>query len=235
LLASSGWDNTIRLWKPATGTCVQVIRDLDHPDTFFLGVAWGPDGKFLASGTLQQGVLLWEVRTGAERWIGRELPILIRWVAWSPDGARLASGGGSRGEGELFVWDAQTWTRLYHLHGPSEVVYALAWIPDGAGLVSGGSDGRLCWWDLRHGERVLVRKVHEGTVQALRVSPDGKRLASCGDDGAIRLWDLNSGELLRTMRRDRPYERLTFTGIRGLTKAEIATLQALGAVEGSVQ
>jgi WD40 repeat protein len=68
-------------------------------------------------------------------------------------------------------------------------------------------------------------------VQALKVSPDGRKLASCGDDGAIRLWDLQSGEHLHTLRRDRPYERLTITGIRGLTQAEIATLRALGAVE----
>jgi WD40 repeat protein len=56
-------------------------------------------------------------------------------------------------------------------------------------------------------------------------------LASCGDDGVIMLWDLERGESLRTLRRDRPYERLDITGIRGLTKAQKTTLRALGAVE----
>ena len=79
-----------------------------------------------------------------------------------------------------------------------------------------------------------VRKAHEGTVQTLKVSPDGRMLASCGDDGAINLWDLESGEHLGTLRRDRPYERLNITGIRGLTQAEIATLRTLGAVEDGV-
>jgi len=81
---------------------------------------------------------------------------------------------------------------------------------------------------------VRVRKAHEGTVQTLKVSPDGRMLASCGDDGAINLWDLESGEHLGTLRRDRPYERLNITGIRGLTQAEIATLRTLGAVEDGV-
>jgi hypothetical protein len=41
----------------------------------------------------------------------------------------------------------------------------------------------------------------------------------------------HSGEHLKTLRRDRPYERLNITGIRGLTEAQMASLRALGAVE----
>ena len=110
-------------------------------------------------------------------------------------------------------------------------VYAVAWHPVEKLLISGGSDGRLFWWDLPSGTCVRVREAHQGIVQALKVSPDGRRLASCSDDGAIHIWDLERGERLRTLRRDRPYERLDITGIRGLAQAEIATLRALGAVE----
>ena len=106
-----------------------------------------------------------------------------------------------------------------------------AWGPSGEVLISGGSDGRLRWWDVQSGECVRVQEAHQGTVQALKVSPDGSKLASCGDDGAITLWDLESGEHLRTLRRDRPYERLNITGVRGLTDAQRATLRALGAFE----
>ncbi len=129
------------------------------------------------------------------------------------------------------MWDAQSGKRVRafaeHLGGVS----AVAWSPSRDLLVSGGSDGRLCWWDVESEECLRVREAHQGTVQSLKVSPEGSRLASCGDDGAIVLWDLHRGEQLQTLRRDRPYERLNITGIRGVTEAQKASLRALGAIE----
>ena len=89
----------------------------------------------------------------------------------------------------------------------------------------------LRWWEVQSGECVRVQEAHQGTVHALKVSPDGRRLASCGDDGAIMFWGLHTGEYLQTLRRDRPYERLNITGVKGLSEAQKASLRALGAFE----
>ena len=107
----------------------------------------------------------------------------------------------------------------------------MTWGPSGEVVISGGSDGMVRWWEVESGKCVQVQEAHQGAVQALKLSPDGGRLASCGEDGAITIWDLERGEHLRTLRRDRPYERLDITGIRGLTEAQKATLRALGAIE----
>jgi WD40 repeat protein len=72
---------------------------------------------------------------------------------------------------------------------------------------------------------------HEGWIHSIQVSPDGGTVASSGEDGAIQLWNMHSRQHLFTLRRDRPYERLNITGIRGLTQAELATLRVLGAME----
>ncbi len=278
LLASSGWDSVIRLWDPTTGTCVQILRDLDHPDAVFSGVAWSPDGQRLACGTFLHGVQVWNVTATArsQRWASRQLPTWIRRVAWSPDGTRLVGGGddghvyvwdavdgtqlerlaghqggvtsvawspdgsrvasGASGQGQgdsgdLLVWDAHSGKPVHAFVGHPGVVSALIWVPSGELLVSGGSDGRLRWWNVQSGECVRARQAHQGAVQSLRSSPDGSRLASCGDDGAINVWELESGEHLRTLRRDRPYERLDISGVQGLTDAQRATLRALGAME----
>ena len=129
------------------------------------------------------------------------------------------------------MWDAHSGERVHAFEGHPGVVFALTWALSGELVLSGGSDGKLRWWEVHSGECVRVQEAHQGTVQSLKVSPDGSRLASCGDDRTIALWDLYSGKHLQTLRRDRPYERLDITGIKGLTEAQKATLRALGAME----
>ena len=46
-----------------------------------------------------------------------------------------------------------------------------------------------------------------------------------------RFGEMDSGEHVATLRRDRPYERLNITGIKGLTDAQKLTLKMMGAVE----
>ena len=143
----------------------------------------------------------------------------------------LASGGRERGGGELFVWDMRSGERLQVLErAGARIVYALAWGPTGAVLVSGGSDGMLRWWDVQQREVRADAPGASGDSPVAQGESRWRLLASCGDD-ATQLWDIQSGEHLRTLRRDRPYERLDITGIRGLTEAQKATLRALGAIE----
>jgi WD40 repeat protein/transcriptional regulator with XRE-family HTH domain len=227
-LASPTYGRGVLLWDVGAGAGHWIGRELP---IWIRRVAWSPDGTRLVAGGEDGHVYVWDARGGRllQRLAGHHGAVIS--VAYSPDGTQLASGGDSQDSGELCVWDARSGERTSSLQGLTGAVYAVAWHPVKKLLISGGSDGRLCWWDLPSGACVRVREAHQGIVQALKVSPDGRRLASCGDDGAIHIWELEHGEPLRTLRRDRPYERLDITGIRGLTQAEIATLRALGAVE----
>jgi WD40 repeat protein len=219
------------IWDVITGEEAWIGRQFP---VWFPLVAWSPDGKRLACGGDDGIVYILNVTEDSpeQRLLGHHSRISC--LAWSPDGKTLASGARGAEDGELFIWDVHSGQRLHSLVGHVGVVSAVAWDASGERLISGGGQGILRWWDVQRGEHLWEREAHNGTVQSLRRSPDGTKLASCGDDGTIMLWDLQSGEHLQTLRRDRPYERLNITGIRGLTEAQRANLRALGAAENDI-
>ena len=228
LLACGTLLQGVLLWEATTRSQHWVGRG---QPTWTRRVAWSPDGTRVVAGGDDGHVYVWDASDGTLllQLAGHQGAVMS--VAWSPDGSQLASGGGSQDSGEIFVWDIQSWQSVRALGQQAGVICGVAWSPDGRRLVSGGSDGMLRWWQVQSGECVWVREAHQGTVQALKVNPDGSLLASCGDDGAIHIWELERGKHLRTLRRDRPYERLDISGVKGLTDAQRATLLALGAIE----
>lgn len=199
-------------------------------------VARSPDGTLLAC-CANESVSLWEASDGTlrERLQWQDTSILS--TAWSPDGSLLACGGSAKDGGKVLVWEMTGEHRdepFQVLGGLAGAVFAVAWSSEGNVLMSGENTGKLEWWEVKSGACLARREGHQGAVQALKVAPDGHQLASCGDDSTIQVWDVESAELVRTLRRDRPYERLTITGIRGLTEAQKATLRALGALEDAL-
>jgi WD domain, G-beta repeat len=156
--------------------------------------------------------------------------LALRWVL-AQHGHLLASGAF---DGQIRLWNMRKTlpaTCVQILSGHTNWVTSLAFAPDGRTLASASWDQTVKLWEMTNGS--LLQTLSGHTDRAFRVawSPDGRTVANCGDDGAITLWDLNCAEHLRTLRRDRPHERLNITGIRGLTEAQKATLRALGAIE----
>ena len=228
LLASGSYIHGVYVWDMTALSRRWVGRA--HL-TFVRCVAWSPDDTRLASCGDDGSICLWRATDGMLLQTLQEHSAKVATVAWSPDGTWLASGGGGRSSGELFLWHTGNGKRVRAFEGQPHEVSAVAWNTLGDQLVSGDSDGNLRWWEVQSGKCLAMRKAHQGAVHALKISPDGRLLSSCSEDGAIKVWNLQSTELVRTLQRDRPYERLNITGTQGLTPAQKATLFALGAFE----
>jgi WD40 repeat protein len=77
----------VRLWDAKKGAYTQILQG--HTANVS-SVDWSRDGRWLASGSYDGSVRIWDVQEGTSR-VGIEQTGLISTVAWSPDGALLAS------------------------------------------------------------------------------------------------------------------------------------------------
>lgn len=238
VLASSSGDQTIKLWDLSTGKCLKVLEG--HGDRVW-SVAFSPDGKTLASGSGDRTVKLWDLNTGTclntldghHGWIFS--------VAFSPDGELLASSGSDQ---TVRLWNSQTGACIQTLQGQSRLMLSAKFSPahsseklHGASseqheqaLACATDDQTVEIWNLQTGKRLQVLKGHLGWVWSIAYDPQTGRLASGSQDETLKIWEVETGTCLKTLRTTRPYEGMNITHAVGLTAAQKATLETLGAI-----
>src|SRR5262249_302693 len=139
----------------------------------------------LATGTLREGLKLWDPRTGTLLCTvpAHDEPICA--VAFSADGKWLASASFDR---TVKLSDSTTGELLHTLLHKGNVE-CVAFSPDGRRLASGGEDKTVHVWDATTGREILGLRGHADRCGCVAFSPDGHRLASASFDGTIRIWD----------------------------------------------
>jgi len=202
-VATAGNDQTLRLWDPATGKQVDVLRAKAAPPNLDRNprAAYNSDGSRIASYALgpDRGTgtsRLWDASTG------KEIAVLAKWqesnhpLAFSPDGKRVVVGSGEY----VYLYDAVTGRQLAVLGPHGKMVGLLAYSPDGKHIASAapgqGANDAIHLWDVKSCKEVAV--LPTAFLDSLLFSPDGSRLVSGSNypDNKARIWDAASGRLL---------------------------------------
>lgn len=193
-LAVGCMDGSVRLLE--TGTWKEFRRLKAHPNGV-KAVAWGPDGRVLATGG-SLAVRLWDASTGAE--LRSHFPggfdpgaNLAFGLAFHPDGKTLLFAGE---DGILRRWTDALEGGTVGVADPAGRYRAVAFTRDGR-LAAAAAAGAVKLWkaDRWEAARTLL---DERDIQSLAFSRDGRRLA-VGASGAVVVWDVERGAKIQTI------------------------------------
>jgi hypothetical protein len=200
-----------------------VIREgghrqtLDARDARITTLVFSPDGRQLAGGSADGGIILWDVAQRRVRAVWKYPK--VRCLAWHPSGEELAIG--TEG-GRIDFWNTRTLFRARMDLEPREAagagaVTCLTFSPDGKEILVGNRSGIVrLWGDFT--ERTLISPSrgaggngrgeeyhgaftgrplgppfpHRSAIRSLAFDPSGRSFVAGTEDRKVRLWSVSS-------------------------------------------
>ena len=166
-----------------------------HSDSV-LSVAYSSDSRYLASGSGDNTIKIWEVAKGKELRTLTGHSSGVYSVVYSPDGRYLASGSG---DNTIKIWEVAKEKELRTLTGHSSRSLSVVYSPDSRYLASGSIDNTIKIWEVATGKELRTLTGHFSGVYSVVYSPDGRYLASASADNTIKIWEVATGKELRTL------------------------------------
>ncbi|XP_061368533.1 protein HIRA-like [Gastrolobium bilobum] len=174
--ATGGGDHKVRIWNMKS-----VFRDIANDESSsqrllatlrdHFGsvncVRWAKHGKYVASGSDDQVILIHERKPG--------------------------SGITEFGSGE--PPDIENWKVAMTLRGHTADVVDLNWSPDDSALASGSLDNTIHIWNTSNGICTAVLRGHSSLVKGVAWDPIGSFIASQSDDKTVIIWQTSDWSL----------------------------------------
>jgi WD40 repeat protein len=180
----------VELWDVADGTQHRSLGQRTNP---VWGVAFSPDGKTLATGESNVGLLLppgWFLK-------GISVKDLYSYVLWFGD----VRDYGMKNLNSLVLWDVTSGTEIRTLGEHPEPINNLLFSPDGKTLLSSSMDGTINLWGMPEGKELRTLQLtawYTSRNRSVALAPDGKVLATLSSNGSVTLLDMANGQELRS-------------------------------------
>ena len=230
---SDSHDDVIQIWDASWS--VEKTRIAFKEQRKINSISLSPSGRFIASGSREGSVYLWNVLTGE---LSKRLYLSsgVDSVVFSPINEDLIAFGSN--DRTVQMWDV-TRDEPVTIGNLSGWVTSVAFSPsDGKHIASGSSDDTIHIWDVNR-RKLAVGPLtgHTDHVLSLAYSPDGTRLVSGSHDKTVRIWNSETGQLLSTLNGHS--ERVnsvaySFDGSRIVSGSDDATILVWDAQSGQI-
>ena len=188
MIASTGWDDPVRLWDLKSRGNRALARSGG-----MRGIAFSPDGRWLAAGSHGNTFTVWDLdrrwspvgrRTHEVSWAAVQSDVWA--IAFSPDGSLLATG---HIDSSISIWDVKRRKELKNWYVRDASTQDVEFCPDGTLLATAQQDGAVYLWDVATAQALGKLAGHEGAVTSIAWSPaNSEVLASGGEDGTVVVW-----------------------------------------------
>jgi WD40 repeat protein len=202
LVRTSQAEDVLR-WSLAESHVVATL--LGHTD-LVRNAVFSPDGRLLATASLDGTTQIWETSSSAEAGRSSRIQLLamlrghrdaVNNVAFSPDGTLLVTASRDK---TARVWDVTTGQLVVELAGHSEALITAVFSPDGKHIVTASLDKTARVWEAATGKTVAELRGHSDGVLSASFSPDGRWVLTAGQDGLAKVWQASTGAVVADLR-----------------------------------
>ena len=155
-------------------------------------VQFSPDGKYIASCSVDGTVKIWRKEDGM---VVHQLvhPAGVTGLQYSEDGKFIVT---SSYDSKVRLWRVADDSLLKIFSGHIGTAWTVAISPDAHIVASAAEDNTIRLWDVASGTVLKILKGHVLNIWSIKFSPDGNKLASASFDKTVKLWDVHQGKLL---------------------------------------
>lgn len=187
VLATAGFDNTVKLWDVAPDGTLKEKKVLTGHTGPVYAVAFHPkDPKIVATASQDKTARLWDITDGKMKTEFKGHTEIVDTIAFSPDGTALATAGADK---SVRLWNQADGKELKTLGAHDGSVYAVVFSPDSKLLASAGAgkDNLVKLWDVKGQKELMQFKGHEQPVTAV-VFAGNDVIVTASMDRSIRTW-----------------------------------------------
>lgn len=181
---TGSFEKNIKLFDYKTGK----VTNLAAHTKSALATAFSPNGKLMASGALDEHILIWDAATYKVIDTLKGHGGNIFSVRFSRDGKYLAS---ASKDNTVRLWEVSSGKQIRTFRGHTDAVFSADISNDGNYLVSGSVDNNVIVWEICNGEQLATLSGHSLAVNEVAFHPSGKYIASASLDKSVAIWDFN--------------------------------------------